>query len=1093
MPKTARATNMLKSTNNIRNPKQSFLVRAPAGSGKTTCLIERLIALIASGQDPSSILLITFTNKAVDEMKVRVQSYFSDQYRQYAPTHLHELIEKSQHVLKSQKLNLNDVIEQIQIQTIDALAQSIIQIDPCQMPRTMQIHPNPEILYRQACDRLFNDLLIKSNGHDQALNNLILELDNQVAKTKKQLIKLLACRDQWLPKIFATSHNRENKILSHLKIFWQIILNNLTSSLSHPAHKMLLPILSYIHPDLNLSNEQTNIDDSAIDCFKSIAYTLLTSQGKLRKRLTTAQGLAPASSEKDPAKKQLLTNLHQAFKDWCLSDDPHKAYLLHILQIVMHVPKLATYQSNSTLTNWMSEILPMVVAHLQVTFQEHQHYDFIECTQLAIDQLSDPHSQASSFYELNLKHLLVDEFQDTSDTHYRLIYLLTKHFSFTPDCSIFLVGDPMQSIYRFRQADVRLFLQLEQQKKFHLPLNIHYLNDNYRSTDGLVRWTNQFFSAIHPSAFDDLGAVPFHPSTSQTNHQGQLPTLYTFRKPEHRVALIAQQITTYQSNTDGKKIGVLVRKRKQVMEVQNSLQSLGIDTTSPMKYQFQEIEDVCIIHHLVGTLLNPYDANHACGWLASKWLQIPIQYLAKPLKDQLHVSQIILSAIQHIKHRSMQKHLKSILDALQIALDDLYSSYLTEILITLLKAIRPSCVANPAITAYIQCWQNHKEHPAIAFDQILTQTYVPYPAAQNLPEVMTIHQAKGLEFDHVILPYIESSSSQPSSNLLLWHDFYHQGQAHALFAINSQRFDAPEWMKWISYMEKQKDQFENLRVHYVAITRAKQTLDLILYSQSSDPYLAKVDNHSLMDYIQRYQLPTHQVAYLPPNIFKKNKHVHGTITLESVSKNNITDPKKNLYKKADRFGQQSFDTWFGLAAHYYLELFVHYREQDLSMHTLIKNTQQWLEKQGCQTSQSIIKELLPTLTKALKTNELQWILSPHFHEKTEWQIFQQSTHDPGLSVIDRAFFDPLGTFWIIDYKTSKTLSSKLQANFLNQLTSYHKRVSQLYPDCQIYLGIYNLRQHAFLVYDANGQEIEKTIYQKHIAPPLKSLISQMKS
>src|SRR5688572_12767944 len=106
-------------------------------------------------------------------------------------------------------------------------------------------------------------------------------------------------------------------------------------------------------------------------------------------------------------------------------------------------------------------VLPRAVAHLKVVFAESGEADFTEIAQGALLALGTPEAPTDLLLSLDyrIKHVLVDEFQDTSISQWKLLEQLTAGWQRGDGRTLFLVGDPMQSIYRFREAEVALFLQ----------------------------------------------------------------------------------------------------------------------------------------------------------------------------------------------------------------------------------------------------------------------------------------------------------------------------------------------------------------------------------------------------------------------------------------------------------------------------------------------------------------------------------------------------------------------------------------------------------------------------------------------------------
>ena len=116
--------------------------------------------------------------------------------------------------------------------------------------------------------------------------------------------------------------------------------------------------------------------------------------------------------------------------------------------------------------------------------------------------------------DLRIEHLLVDEFQDTSFTQLALIRQLTAGWQDGDGRTLFAVGDPMQSIYRFREAEVRVFVEAQEERKIaDVPVESLVLSRNFRSQAGLVAWVNGVFPrVIGPRSDPWRGAVAFAPA-----------------------------------------------------------------------------------------------------------------------------------------------------------------------------------------------------------------------------------------------------------------------------------------------------------------------------------------------------------------------------------------------------------------------------------------------------------------------------------------------------------------------------------------------------------------------------------------------------
>ena len=154
----------------------------------------------------------------------------------------------------------------------------------------------------------------------------------------------------------------------------------------------------------------------------------------------------------------------------------------------------------------MFVILRQAVAELRVVFAERGVVDFVELGLAAKEVLEDEEGNATELaadISERWRHLLVDEFQDTSRGQYELLTLIAKGWESAGQGTCFLVGDPMQSIYMFRQAEVEFFERTRRhglgEGASALQLTPLQLQTNFRSHAGLVDRLNEMFGTIFPS------------------------------------------------------------------------------------------------------------------------------------------------------------------------------------------------------------------------------------------------------------------------------------------------------------------------------------------------------------------------------------------------------------------------------------------------------------------------------------------------------------------------------------------------------------------------------------------------------------------
>ena len=221
--------------------------------------------------------------------------------------------------------------------------------------------------------------------------------------------------------------------------------------------------------------------------------TLLTKTGTPRTRLTVSEGFPPTQKELKQHAAGLIARIAAV------------PGLLPMLATVPGLPPPVYPPGQWLALEALLRLLPMAAAGLKLVFAARGLTDYVEIAaegRAALGDLDAP-SELALRVDWRIRHVLLDEFQDTSQPQYELLQALTRGWSPGDGRTLFLVGDPMQSIYGFRQAEVRLFLASRDQGIAGVPLEFIRLSANFRSAPPLVEWVNRIFPQVFPPR-DDL-------------------------------------------------------------------------------------------------------------------------------------------------------------------------------------------------------------------------------------------------------------------------------------------------------------------------------------------------------------------------------------------------------------------------------------------------------------------------------------------------------------------------------------------------------------------------------------------------------------
>ena len=528
---------------------RSFIVQAPAGSGKTELLIQRFLALLARVERPEEIAAITFTIKAAAEMRKRVFDALRAARHSPRPDapHMARTWDLARAAIERNDAlgwKLDESADRLRVQTIDALCASLTR----QMPVLSRFGAQPEPLedashlYVQAARNLLASLEIGGDERGPLVARLLTHIDNNVAVVQKLLATMLAQRDHWIRTIGEAPDRR------HL----ERALTEVRDAAIARVNELWPRELDLMRPD-------------GPEGWKALAAGQLTKEGAWR-----VKGVSPVLVPMEELREQLHA----------IRSLPEPTYTDEQWDALDAIVKLA----------------PQAVAELQIVFAAHGQADFIEIAQGAVRALGDESDPTDLLLSLDyrIRHILVDEFQDTSHSQYELLVKLTSGWEPGDGRTLFLVGDPMQSIYRFREAEVALFLKAWREGIGSVPLEPLTLSSNFRSQANIVSWVNDTFQAIMPG-HDDLhsGAVRYSPS--QPVHEGfpESVTFHTFyggdaRGEGDRVAAVVQAALEGRGLDADKPstVAILVRNRSHLLEVIPRLRDAKIP------YRAIEIEEL---------------------------------------------------------------------------------------------------------------------------------------------------------------------------------------------------------------------------------------------------------------------------------------------------------------------------------------------------------------------------------------------------------------------------------------------------------------------------------------------------------------------
>ena len=835
---------------------QSFIVQAPAGSGKTELLIQRYLALLATVDAPEEIVAITFTRKAAAEMRVRILAALRLATQADAEhPHRRRTQELAREALRRDALRnwaLREQPGRMRILTIDSLNGWIAR----QMPWLSRLGPaatvtdDASVLYRETVHTV---LLTQGGGSAlrDAVRRLLVHLDNRFGDIEQLLVDMLSIRDQWVELIeggvdsAAARAILEQSLENIIRNRLEALQSRFEGGLLEEAVQLARHAASAMEADSAREPGELGVflrDDGIpgtepgeLPAWQGLRRLLLTDTDGYRaaRGITVAGGFAAT----DPMKQRMI-----ALVDRVREDETLRVLLAGTRQL----PAPVFDEEQWDIVGCIVTVLGACAEELRRQFTRRGATDHIEVAAAARRALGaelEP-SDLAMLLEYRIRHILVDEFQDTSTGQFALLQQLTAGWSAPDQHTLFLVGDPMQSIYRFREAEVGLFLQVWAHARIGaVPLRRIRLTRNFRSQPGIVRWINEVCSRIMPDEDNPAeGAVAFSPSVAARGGEegGEEYRIVFSGNRSEEAAVVADFL---RGVLDGEECGevqsvaVLVRSRTHLAELVPALRAQGLRFRAVEIESLGENEAVRDLMALTRALLFPADR---IAWLAV--LRSPVCGLSladlhalcrndteRPLPAMLRDGARV-DALSEDGRKRLARVLPVLEGAMALrsrrSLRALVESCWTALGVPALLDARDVDAAR----AFLALLEGHDLGGDLddlrQLEREMARLFAPPdPGGDPRLQIMTIHKAKGLEFDVVALPRLDGIARPESDRLLLWErSVADEGAGFLLAPLRARGSDTASIYAYIRGLRRRKAEQEMLRLLYVAATRAKRRL-----------------------------------------------------------------------------------------------------------------------------------------------------------------------------------------------------------------------------------------------------------------------------
>lgn len=1050
--------------NEALDVSESFIVQAPAGSGKTTLLISRFMCLLAVAEQPEEVLAITFTRDATAEMRDRICKVLDPNSQVKFPQEIaNRAVETVRKRSREDGWNLLEQPSRLQIMTIDALCTSLIRRMPwaSRFGSLPGITETPESAYEAAVLNLYES--VNDNAEAQAaLKTLLQHLDNNSEKLQQLLVQLLTKRDQWLRLMVQNSFADEDR--EKVEKMWQALISTRLSKIQNRIPNQARKLLGL--------NDADNTRPDSLDGWKKLIDGLLTKSGGWRVRIQEFHAFQSIS--KDQAKEIIRL----------CADIPGLDGQLHEFRDNYPLPIYDEHQW--AVLQACSVVLLHAVAQLKLQFRKIGQVDFIEMAQQAVQALGDADAPTdlSLVLDYQYRHIMVDEFQDTSVSQKELLELLTGGWQRNDGRTLFLVGDPMQSIYRFREAEVGIYLSVIESGLGHLKPKPLRLTRNFRSSRELVGWFNQVFAPSFPSESElESGSVEYVECTADKGPSdaariklwlqsaktvGDETIDPTVRRKIESRALFNDLIEFREQNSgSGVKAAILVRSRAHAAEIISRLTEAGIKFYAEDFAPLNERPVVQDLLSLTRALLNPADRTSWAAILRAPWCGLTLTDLLavcdndnELIWERLNDDRVLcaLSENGRLRVRRVGEVLRRALSVrgrvdLRQWIHDCW-----------LLLGGPACVAphdNENAKLFFDLVESNTKGSGVEnlnrFEDQLAGLFAVPEASPNEVwlHITTIHKAKGLEYDAVFLPRFSAFRvGRPSVPLLVWSEFHLEDYGYQMLMspiVSSTSDTEGSMYKFLRYWDANRQGVELMRLAYVACTRAKSAL--YIYAEWNDSQLPtstaldkSPSNKSLLGLMwpgiaasKLAHLHWHQNKSRAIAIETDTQALRFPITRlpaswqlpeppASVARtgHELESPESSASIDFDWAG--SVALWVGNVVHEWLEKIVRSGADSWNSDKVAGERSKWrtrLLTMGMSADKDLMNDALDRIETAL-INVLQdptgrWILrDDHAESEAELRLTGYVNGQFANVILDRTFVDNDGARWVIDYKSGTT-------------------------------------------------------------------------
>ena len=1028
----------------IQTINKNIVVSASAGAGKTTVLVERLMQrMFKDHLGLDEIIAVTFTEAAASNMKkkllkslyAKLQSTDNPAEKAFCEKQivlLNNALICTMHSFLTRVIKENYAAISLDIELVDNIIDEVLKVSYLESALNKVI--DEELTHNFST---FNVFSLYSSNDTYNFNTIKTNIISVFNAANNNLDP-----QKWLLKIQSKNHIAKtfSEIDSdYLYYFFQ--------NLQFQFNKCILDLDNMI----NLIQ---------IDYPKDIENLLVIKKGFEKALSLLKTNYVQAI---DQLQETLLLKTKASYKNILEYADIRKTFIKETNNLVANLfsqeKLLNDYNINCQHQHYLLELTSKVITYYQNIKLQHKCMDFNDMEHYAYKILIANNAEVAKKYQKQFKEIMVDEFQDTNNVQDAMVNLISS------GNNVFRVGDIKQSIYKFRNAQPTIMQKLIDDPLYYTI----YLPNNYRSNYNIVNFNNLLFQQL---LSDNNLNVKFKEADLQIAELDyQLQDLETIKlvslpfknedsiyKENNAAIFIANDIIDKHQNHgyNFKDFCILLRSHNEKKAIKFILEKANIPNFIDDHLGFVHSKANLVIINYLKLLINLQNEIALIAVLTSPIYQLSDDQLVELKDDEGYLKSLqnhnhpFIDDYKHIKEIYLKQGLLACINAI-INLKHYYHNFTSkqdkyDINFLLKNAQDFNSNSIIAYLDYLDIASINNKDGAICVSN-----------EDDVVQVMTIHQSKGLEFKVVYLyDYNPQSLEKQQSSLIINNDL---GIATKHTDQNLQ--NTCNTLTWMAIMQlnKLEELSELIRIFYVATTRPKSRL-YILTNKNLKPF-KKTPVSSLLN----QQISFVELLYCT-NI--NEAEIFEAIKITQPLNLQILPGKQNIPKEIEYYPNKTLAIKkITPSNHETDDITLDFNTKGLEIGTLMHKAMEVLPLDQTWTQQLINKQIkgltnnqINKLIKLYQNTFFQKLLSGQVYREYNFTIFLDNNLTTGI--VDFISINQ-NEVTIIDYKTDINVDKEILINrYQNQLLMYQKTFTNIFLNKTIKTYIYSFYLNDFI-------------------------------